>query len=123
MVLTLICCRETERQSRRDRLQSHPAVIKPDKDIFSSDATLCCYCEHTATPSGTEPTAYLKVVQTNANIPAHLEKSRGTGLVQQDVDGDLALCACLMKILKDIQVRQGVSNYGNHLQWKNTEVI
>lgn len=44
-------------------------------------------------------------------------------MVQQDVDGDVADRARLLEILKDIQVCQGVCNYGNHLQWKNTEVI
>lgn len=70
-----------------------------------------------------KPTTHPEVIQSDADIFAHLEESRGARLVQQDVDGDFAVRARLLKILKDIQVRQGVSNYGNHLQWKITEVI
>lgn len=70
-----------------------------------------------------KPATYPKVIQANVDIFAHLEESGHARLVQQDVDRDSALGAGLLKVLKDIQVCQGVCNYGNHLQWKITEVI
>lgn len=88
-------------------------------------ATRCCCCCAThrhalATPS---QNAYLKLIQVSADAFAHLEESCDAGLVQQDVDGDAAERARLLKVLKDIQVCQGVGNYGNHLQWKITDAI
>lgn len=102
---------------------SHSHLLQGLRAYFNMMPLDVSCCAHRATPRLTEPTAYLKVIQANADISAHLEKSRSTWLVQQNVDRDFAECACLLKILKDIQVCQGVCNYGNHLQWKITKVI
>lgn len=66
---------------------------------------------------------YPKVVQVNAHISAHLQESGGARVVKEDVHRDFAVAAGFLEILKDIQVREGVCNYGDHLQWKITETI
>lgn len=77
----------------------------------------------TAKPGPSKPTTYPKVIQAHTDISAHLQESWSTQLVQQDVDGDSAVRACLLKIFKNIQVCQAVCHYGNHLQQEITEVI
>lgn len=108
---------------RKDRIersvQPHPVTLNINGFLFSD--VLAVHAE--PRPASPEPSTYLEVIQAKVDIFAHLEESRSTRLVQQDVDGDFAIGTRLLKILKDIQVRQRVCNYGNHLQWKITENI
>lgn len=65
--------------------------------------------------------AYLQVIQADANVCAHPEERGTAWLVQQNVNGDFAHRTRLLKILKDIQVCQGIGNYGDHLQRNTTK--
>ena len=47
---------------------------------------------------------YPQVVQTDADIVAHLQEGRNAGLVEEDVDWHISAGACLLKIFEDIQV-------------------
>ena len=63
-----------------------------------------------------------QVLWSHLQPAAHVQEVRHATSVQQDVDGDGAPRRRLHQVLQDVQVRQQVHHYGNHLSMNITQV-